>query len=68
MKRKEYPNNPYKASIQYNGKVKSIGYYSSAIEAAEHWDMCARKIGRTRKLNFSLTKDLSHMRVPKWLT
>ena len=63
-------NRPYQCQIQFDGKLKSIGYYSSACVAAEHWDLCARNIvlqqGK-RKYNFSLTKDLSHIILPKWL-
>jgi hypothetical protein len=60
----------YQACIRFNEKVKYIGIYASAYEAAEHWDLCARNIvlqqGK-RKYNFSLTKDLSHIILPKWL-
>jgi hypothetical protein len=62
-----YQNRPYRATIGLNQKIKSIGYFSSAYEAAEHWDACARKIGKSPRLNFVLTKDLSHIILPKWL-
>ena len=57
----------YQACIRFNEKVKYIGIYASAYEAAEHWDACARKIGKSKKLNFPLTKDLSHIILPTWL-
>ena len=60
-------SNPYRSQIRFNGNMKTIGYYSSAIEAAEYWDVCARKIRRSPKFNFPLTKDLSHIKLPQWL-
>ena len=54
-----------RATIYLNGKTKAAGYFSSAYEAAECWDACTRKIGKSKKLNFALTKDLSHITLPK---
>ena len=64
--------NPYQAQIGYNGKVKHIGFFKTAKEAAENFDACARLLpskfrGRSRKLNFPQRSDWSHFTLPKWL-
>ena len=63
---------PYQARIVYNGKVKHIGCFKTAKEAAEHFDACARLFpsktkGRPRKLNFPQRSDWSHLTLPNWL-
>ena len=74
-----YLNNPgkgykisYQALISYNGKMRHIGTFNTAKEAAEHYDACARlilttKTGRLRKFNFPQRSDWSHITLPKWL-
>jgi hypothetical protein len=64
--------NPYYAQIGYNKKVKYIGKFKTAKEAAEHFDACARLLpskfrGQPRKLNFPQRSDWSHITLPKWL-
>ena len=63
---------PYYAQIGYNEKIKYIGSFDTAKEAAEHFDACARLLpsktkGRPRKLNFPQKSDWSHLTLPKWL-
>ena len=52
---------------EFNGKQRSIGCYATAELGAAAWDVCARKIGRSNKLNFPLSRDLSHVTLPGWL-
>ena len=40
---------PYTAEIKHNGKIKHIGYFKTAKEAAEHFDACARLLPSKRK-------------------
>ena len=46
--------------------MKYIGLYSTKTEAAEHYDMCARKLGKV-KFNFPNKTDFFHINLPQWL-
>jgi len=57
----------YKAQIRYNGKMMYIGLYCTKLEAAENFDACARKIGKSKNLNFPDKTNYSHVSLPQWL-
>jgi hypothetical protein len=64
---KRNTNIRYRAQIYICGKAMFIGYFQTSYEAAENWDACARKKGRTNKLNFPLNTNLSHIKLPDWI-
>jgi hypothetical protein len=49
-----YGAKPWKAKITYDGKLRHIGYYATAIEAAEAYDKKASEVfGEFARLNFA---------------